>query len=365
MARAGVIWGENVNEVHAGMGVQPDFSFISPDWKTVLDYIHRATSGADYYFVVNRYARKGINDSEYRYLTDLPDRYEQVECSFRVNGKIPQLWNPQTGEIKPILTYREENGRILVPLYLAPEGSAFVVLTEGAPQRHLTGIEKDGQPLFPGNKLIAGNYPLFDFCRGKDGWLMNSADEGTYTLHWSDGNIQTVNVETAAATMPLEGSWKVHFDPKWGGPELVVMNELKSWTEFEETGIKYYSGTAVYEKTFNLKKKEIKKKRVMLNLGNLKEMAVVTLNGHRFNLSWIPPYEQDITAYLVNGENKLEVEITNLWPNRLIGDGKLPEAQRLTKTNISKFQSADAETLLRISGLLGPVQLKLIEQKKL
>ncbi|MEN6456917.1 MAG: glycosylhydrolase-like jelly roll fold domain-containing protein, partial [Prolixibacteraceae bacterium] len=186
-----------------------------------------------------------------------------------------------------------------------------------------------------------------------------------YTLLWSDGQKQVVSMRTAARILPLEGSWEVHFDPKWGGPEMIVADELKSWTEFKEPGVKYYSGTAGYKKSFMLKKKEIKGKQVMLNLGNLHEMAAVTLNGHRFNLCWTPPFELDVTAYLADGENRLEIEITNLWPNRLIGDGKLPEDQRLTKTNINKFETAEAESLLRVSGLLGPVRLMLFEEIKL
>jgi hypothetical protein len=360
-----VIWGQNVNDVLASLGTGSDFSFRSPDPKTALDYIHRKTAGADYYFVVNRFGRKGIDDFEYRYLTGLPDRFEQVECSFRVTGKIPQLWNPQTGEIKPVLTYREEKGRIIVPLHLAPEGSIFVLFTEGTPEKHLAGIERDGSMIFPGNKLAATPNPLIGFARTDNKWKMNGTHAGDYTLLWSDGQKQVVSMRTAARILPLEGRWEVHFDPKWGGLEMIVADELKTWTEFKEPGVKYYSGTAGYKKSFMLKKKEIEGKQVMLNLGNLHEMALVTLNGHRFNLCWTPPFELDVTAYLADGENRLEIEITNLWPNRLIGDGKLPEDQRLTKTNINKFETAEAESLLRVSGLLGPVRLMFFEVKKL
>jgi hypothetical protein len=360
-----VIWGQNINDILAGMGVQPDFSFRSPDQKTALDYIHRETSEADIYFVVNRYGRKGIDDFQYRYLTSLPDRFEQVECNFRVTGKIPQLWDPQTGEIRPILTYREENGGTIIPLHLAPEGSAFVVFAEGPPENHIIQIEKDGQSLFPKNQRMAKEYPLFGFWSGKAGWSMIVPEAGSYTLHWSDGKTEIIRSETGIRTIPVSGSWNIHFDPGWGGPETVVMNELKSWTDFKEPGIKYYSGTAVYKKSFAVKKKEIKGKKVLLNLGNLHEMAVVTLNGHRFPLNWTPPYELDVTGYLQKGNNRLEVEITNLWPNRLIGDGKLPEAERLTKTNINKFDAPDAEQYLRASGLLGPVQLQFVEQEGL
>ncbi len=358
-----MIWGEDVKEVLAGMNVQPDFSFHSPDPETALDYIHRRTADADCYFVVNRFGSKGIDDFQYRYLTGLPDRFEQVECSFRVTGKTPQLWDPKTGEIKPVLTYREENGRTVIPLHLAPEGSVFVVFAEGRPERHVVSIEKDGQPLFPENREMAKPYPLFCSDPDHPGWKMILREAGTYTLRWSDGEVGTIREETGARVIPVAGSWNIHFDPAWGGPGTVVTDELKPWNSFDDSGIKYYSGTAAYEKTFRLKKKDIEDKNIVLDLGNLHEMAVVTLNGHRFPLSWVPPYELDVTDHLVSGENKLKVEITNLWPNRLIGDAKLAESQRFTRTNINKFEADDAGELLRVSGLIGPVVLHLIDRK--
>ena len=356
-----VIWGQDVNDVLAEMKVKPDFAFDSPDPETSLNYIHRHTEHADIYFVVNSYARKGINDFKYRYLTDLPDRFEQVECKFRVTGKTPQLWDPQTGKIKPVLTYREENGQTIVPLHLDPEGSVFVVFTDEAPQNHIVKIEKDGKPIFPGNIFKAQVHPLIQFQKTSGAWQAETFEAGTYAIHWSNGNLQTLTTKDKAQTIAVNGSWEVHFDPAWGGPEKAVFDTLKSWTDFPDAGIKYYSGTAVYEKTFSLKSKALKNRKVLLNLGNLQEMASVTLNGHRFPLSWSAPFELDVTDYLQKGENQLKVEITNLWPNRLIGDGKLPKEKRRTQTNIVKFDSPDAEQYLRVSGLLGPVKLELLE----
>ncbi|MDX9880453.1 MAG: glycosyl hydrolase [Prolixibacteraceae bacterium] len=360
-----IIWGRDINKVLEDMGVKPDLAFSSPDKETMLDYIHRTTENADIYFVVNRYARKGINDFQYRYLTSLPDRYEQVECKFRVTGKTPQLWNPQTGEIKPILSYREENGQTIVPLYLAPEGSAFVVFTDANPEKHITGIEKNEENIFPGNTTEAKEKPLFEFEKSGKKWEMTASAPGNYTLHWSDGKTNTIKIEKEDQVFSIDGSWEVHFDPDWGGPETTVFDELKPWTGFQEEGIKYYSGSAVYKKSFNIKKKDFEGSKVTINLGNLHEMAVVNLNGHRFNLCWAPPYKLDVTKYLHDGNNQLEIEVTNLWPNRLIGDGKLPAEKRLTKTNINKFDAPDAEKLLRESGLIGPVSLIISKKSKI
>ena len=159
MGKGRVIWGQNINDVLAGMKVKPDFGFKSNQEKTALDYIHRSTNTEDIYFVANRFARKGIDDFEFRYLTGLPDRYEQVECAFRVSGKIPQLWDPITGEKTEVLTYREENGQTIVPLHLAPEGSVFVVFKEAQAERHITGITKENKSLFPDNQFETKETP--------------------------------------------------------------------------------------------------------------------------------------------------------------------------------------------------------------
>ena len=100
----------------------------------------------------------------------------------------------------------------------------------------------------------------------------------------------------------------------------------------------------------------------MLDLGNVLEMASVKINGNKMSVKWSAPFQFDITSLIKPRDNQLEVEVVNLWPNRLIGDSKLPFQQRLTRTNIQKFENADGENLLRESGLLGPVKLCFIKQ---
>jgi hypothetical protein len=161
VGKGNVIWGLDINLVLEHLKVPPDFGFKSNQGKTALDYIHRTTNDQEIYFVTNRFARKGIDDFEYRYLTSLPDRYEQVTARFRVTGKTPSLWNPKTGEMSDILTYREENGLTLIPLSLEPDGSVFVIFKDGKPVRHITAIQKDDQTLFPDNQLDAKSMPCF------------------------------------------------------------------------------------------------------------------------------------------------------------------------------------------------------------
>jgi len=355
-----VIWGQNINDVLAGMKVKPDFTFKSNQEKTALDYIHRTTGKQEVYFIANRFARKGINDFEFRYLTSLPDRYEQVECSFRVSGKAPQLWDPKTGETKEILAYREENGQTIVPLNLEPEGSVFVVFKDAPAQNHVTAIQKDGKNIFPNNKFETKETPFIALYKQGEKKMAAVYEPGKYNLTWSDGKKEVIHNEKSREDILLTGKWSLHFDPEWGGPVKSEINELKSWIKFDEPGIKYYSGTVTYLKTFSLSTKEISEKLLMLDLGNVQEMASVKINGHQLQVMWSAPFRFDITSFVKDGLNKLEVEVVNLWPNRLIGDSKLPENKRLTKTNIIKFNGSDAESYLRESGLLGPVKVRII-----
>ena len=356
-----VIWGLDINEVLEHMKVQPDFAFKSTQAKTALDYIHRTTNDQEIYFVVNRFARKGIDDFEFRYLTTPPDRFEQVIASFRVTGKIPTLWNPKTGEMSDILTYKEEAGRTLIPLNLEPDGSAFVVFRNSVDKRHIVAIEKDGKSFFPENQIEAKEFPCLDILTKGGKESISIYDSGNYDLTWSDGKKEKIRVKDSNVVTEMKGPWDVHFDPKWGGPDQFVMHELKSWIKVDNLGIRYYSGTAVYSKSFDITSKNLKGNNIILDLGNVQEMASVKINGHQLQVMWSAPFRFDITPYVRIGQNQLEVEVVNLWPNRLIGDAGLPEKQRLTKTNINKFSGADREKYLRESGLLGPVKINFVQ----
>jgi hypothetical protein len=360
-----VIWGQNINQVLAKLKINPDFQFKSNQANTALDYIHRTTNTGEIYFVANRFARKEFNDFKFRYLTNSPDRYEQVECSFRVKGKVPQLWYPKTGETKEILNYREENGQTIVPIHLEPEGSVFVVFKNTAVSLHVTAIQKEGKNWFPGNQFETRETPAIELYNQGEKNVVTVYDPGNYHLTWSDGKKEDIMVNQAVPEIELSGKWDLHFDPKWGAPEKIEISELKSWIKFEDPGIKYYSGTATYLKSFSLDEKEIQNRLLLLDLGNVQEMASVKINGHQMQVMWSAPFRFDITPYVKSGVNELEVEVVNMWPNRLIGDGKLPESRRLTKTNINKFNGPDADTFLRESGLLGPVKIKIINSLNL
>jgi len=166
----------------------------------------------------------------------------------------------------------------------------------------------------------------------------------------------------------------VHFDTRWGAPDSIVFQQLDDWTHRPDPSIRYYSGTATYRNTFKLPRS--KSQRVYLDLGEVKNLAEVRINGHEAGIVWTAPWRVEIGRFLRAGRNQLEIDVVNLWPNRLIGDGDLPEEQRRTRTNVRTYEhklpegfscwwdpeceerkKTGAPAKLLSSGLLGPVRL--------
>ena len=356
-----IVWGKEVSTVLRDMQIEPDFKFTSTEPATALDYIHRTGEGTDIYFVANRFARKGISDFQYRYLPlSPPDRCEQTECSFRVTGMVPELWDPVTGHTTEIAVYKEENGRTIIPLFFEPEESKFIVFRKTAAATHIIQIEKDGLQFFPDNQLKNTGKQIIDVSREAGNLSVCLFEPGNYTLHYSDGKTSSHRLSAANLIKPLSGAWELSFDTLWGGPLQVRFDTLQSWTQSSIAGIRYYSGTAVYKKTFSVDPAGLKETKAWLDLGNVLEMASIKINGHQLPVRWYAPFRFDVTGHIKQGENQLEVTVVNLWPNRLIGDGKLPAEKRLTKTNVMKYDAPGADSLLRPSGLLGPVQLRFV-----
>jgi hypothetical protein len=286
-------------EVLRAAGVPPDFEFAGPDAHTALDYIHRRDGEAEIYFVANR-----------------SNRAETVRCQFRVAGKAPELWDPVTGQRRFAAAYSEVGGRTTVPLEFPPFGSWFVVFREPAAAHPATS---------------AGNFPRFE-PRGELA--------GPWTAHFPVGMSAA---ERNDREMQMSHTRAVVFDP------------LQSWTGHTNAGIKFYSGAATYTKTFDLPASlRPGRGRVWLDLGSVRELAGVRLNGHDLGIVWTPPFRVDITDAMQPAGNSLLVEVINFWPNRIIGDQSLPPEQRFTRTNIRKLTR---DTPLMESGLLGPVKL--------
>ncbi len=246
------------------------------------------------------FIHRKTEDVDIYYVTSRWQPVEKVECTFRVADKQPELWNPVTGETRILTNFKVENGRTIIPMEFGPCASYFVVFKDAISVQNTTP-----------------NWPTYQ------------------------------------AEQAIAGAWEVRFDEQWGGPETVIFDKLSDWSKHDDKGIKYYSGTATYIKTFdcnNLKEGE----ELYLDLGKVHELAQVRLNGVDLGVAWTKPYRVNITSHVKQKGNKLEIDVVNLWPNRLIGDEFLPENERYTQTNIRKFSKA---TQLLPSGLLGPVQI--------
>ncbi len=288
----------------SAMGVPPDFSFQAADSSECLRFIHRVSGGTDLYFVANKLSCP-----------------EEVSCSFRVRGRRPELWWPDTGRMERVAAYDEQDGCVRVPIHFDPNASVFVVFRAGAPMEsdRITAVRRDGEPLLPSGKV--------DLTRDRNGLLQAEVlQPGKYELTSADG--QTRRFDLAAVPQPVEitGPWDLRFPPNWGAPEHVTLDRLISWSEHPDTGVRYFSGTATYSKTIDVAADFVGGNcRLYLDLGKVGVMAEVKLNGHDLGILWKEPYRVDVTGVLQSGQNDLEVKVVNLWINRLIGDEQLPE----------------------------------------
>jgi len=232
-----------------------------------------------------------------------------TKATFRAGGKTPELWNILTGEIAPAEDADTRLGELVsLTLRLAPYGSVFVVFRSGH----------------------ASSSP-----RPTDGISEKSID--------------------------LNGPWQLRFQTDRGAPvgEQKV-TELRSWSESSVPGIRYFSGNATYTTHFN--NTERMGGRTLLHLMDVREIARVRVNGEYAGTIWAKPFELRIDRWLKSGDNKLEIEVTNLWPNRIIGDLQQGAAVHYTKTNITKYK---LDSPLLPSGLIGPVSLVYSNRSKL
>ena len=294
-----VIWGKTPREILLADGVKPDFFFTGQNEQPgKFDFIHRTDGNKEIYFVINR--------------TNHP---ETAEFTFRVSGKKPELWNPVTAEIRPVGNFRQAEGYTTFSLEFDRFDSWFIVFQKPVSIHDSVNTES--------------------------------------------------NFTKLTDLLKLDDSWKVSFDPLWGGPKDVDFPTLTNWINHTEDGIKYYSGKATYRKIFDLKNsrgegiKTLQKgEKLYLDLGNVKNVAEVRLNGKNLGILWCAPWRVEITNSVKMQENTLEIDVINLWANRVAGDLNLPKERRFTKTHDAfRFDMLKSDTPLLDSGLLGPVQL--------
>jgi hypothetical protein len=334
-----VIWWKSAKDILALSGVPPDFECFGDGPQDGLNYIHRIAGDTDIYFVSNP--------------SDQPKYYQ---CTFRAADKAPELWLPDTGDIRHALLYEcRKDGRVALPIYFEPYGSVFVVFRRPS-KAHFTALSKDGKVLFPYSSASPATQPVEVFADRNGQAALESRASGSYELKSDSGKTIAVAVPEVVSKN-VDGPWQVHFAHGWGAPESVAFDSLKSWTENSDPNIKYFSGIAVYERDIDIPAEMLASDGILeLDLGDLAEMAEVTLNGKTLGVVWKKPFRIDMRSAAKAGQNHLEIRVANQWANRLVGDQKLPPNERKTKTNITKFERG-AQRLLP-SGLFGPVVLR-------
>ncbi|MDO5309592.1 MAG: glycosyl hydrolase [Planctomycetia bacterium] len=251
------------------------------------------------------YGRRTTDNGDLYFIANQTDAtLNDVNVVFRVSGKEPEIWDPTTGETRQVKSWSVKDGRTTIALNFVPQESYFVV------------FEKD-----------------------------TDANAGT-------GKSNALALETL---VDVNGPWDVSFltDEVSRGPKgTIVFDNLYDWTTSDNDAIKYYSGTANYATIVKLDAKPTN--RVYLELGAVSEMAKVTINGSYVGGVWTAPYRLDVTEYLKQGDNILQIEVVNCWVNRLIGDSKLPENERKTWCPVNNYTP---QSPLKKSGLIGPVRL--------
>lgn len=529
-----VVWGKSLADVFAEQRLKPDFEFQGASADTDLAYTHRVDDDADIYFVSNQRRQ-----------------FDSADCTFRVSGKAPELWHPDTGVIEPAPIWSAQGERTRVWLSFEPAGSVFVIFrykSEGAdhivavkrigpgvakakpaelrilkavygpvPSRSdsrldvtakikalvrrgtrqipadnemagqdpaegivkrlrvefllngerrtnqvgegetleipagaeviqavygdvrsetasadstvdltkklndmakigevdidvnnefagrdpLFGIPKElhvdytlnGQPghaTVPENETLTlsamasvGQVPQWETSIGADGApIVKMRENGVIDFQTANGKHFHAEAADVPAPQPIVGEWNLSFPPNWGAPPSVVLDKLISWTDHTNSGVRYFSGTATYEKEIEIPAARLAAGRELwLDLGVVKNFAEVSLNGNDFGVLWKPPFRVNLTAAAKPGLNKLVIKVTNLWPNRLIGDEQLPDDRewngkqlkawpqwfldgkpsptgRLTFTTWHHWTK---DSPLLESGLLGPVELETVE----
>jgi hypothetical protein len=246
-----------------------------------------------------------LDDGELYFVDNRKPRAEQLEATFRVTGKVPELWDAATGTTRAV-SYKTEGGRTRVPLALDPDGTVFVVFRKAA-------VAASAEVAEPVLKPVA-------------------------SLHEA-----------------LNSNWTVSFEPNRGAPAKIDFARLSSWSEDDRASVKYFSGTATYAKTVDVGAEVLAPgKRVWFELGDVAELAAVTINGKAVGTAWKTPYRLEVTGALKPGANRIEIAVTNLWVNRLIGDQQSWSARKYA---FADFVPYPADSPLMKSGLLGPVEL--------
>jgi hypothetical protein len=244
------------------------------------------------------FAHRRVGEDDIFFLTSQSDQAVTAQCRFRATGAAVEFWHPDTGRIEPARGLRTDAKGTEMTIDFPPNGSLFVVFRPGASSTAAEPLALTGE------------------------------------------------------TREITGPWQVAFSSPFGETAAHSFEKLTAWPDHADPFVKTFSGAATYRTEFEVTGAG---GGGVLDLGEVWNLARVTVNGTSFDPLWKPPYRVDISSALVEGQNRLEIEVRNTWVNRLIGDLNLLEAERKTWININPHQ---ATSPLRPAGLLGPVRFE-------
>ena len=250
------------------------------------------------------FVHRKLADGDLYYVDNWTDQEVSVDATFRVTGREAELWHGETGNSEPA-SYTIADGHTTVPLHLEPWGTVFVVFRKPAAVATRT-IPKP--------------------------------------------------VDTTLAS--VDGPWTLGFQPDRGAPPSITLEKLASWSDNSDAGVKYFSGNGTYTRTIDASPDWFKPGvRLWIDLGDVKNLATVSVNGKELGTVWHAPYRVDVTSALKPGANQISIRVTNAWVNRLVGDQQPDAPKKYTFTVIHPYK---ANSPLLASGLLGPVRIESI-----
>jgi len=260
------------------------------------------------------YQKKGL---DFYLVRNTTSNWVKEKCSFRQGQATPEIWDPVSGNILAVSSFDNVEKHTNLDITLAPFATTFIVFDHEAQL---------------GKKAITPKPDL-----------------------------------NLARTDTLKGQWQVSFSEKWGGPKWIIFESLASWTLNSNEGVKYYSGNATYTKNFDIENsRKSTPERVFLDLGGLSKIASVWVNSKPLGITWTPPFRYDITDVVVTGKNTVQIEVGNVWSNRLTGDAALNQSFTSTNLKIARRGKPNLswdQMPLVPSGLLGPVTILHFKQK--
>lgn len=285
----------NQDDVKRKFNLKPDFTVEKAEKAEDIKINHRRTDGFDIYYVAN-----------------MGKLSQGISVSFRIASKQPELWQAEDGSMRNAAVWNEKDGRTSVSLKLRGLQTVFVVFRKPATAAdHLVDVKTDKT-----------TYCVATDNNGVASLL--SADTISATATYASGKQKTISIKPTGAKV-VTGDWSVSFVPKLGTSFQRTFSQLIDFSKHTDKEVMYFAGTATYTKTLKISKKEFTKgKRIVLDLGEMNDLAQVKINGVDKGTLWYPPFKVDITDALKNGNNTIEIAVTNNWANRLIGDEKEP-----------------------------------------